>query len=58
MQSIGRYGAWKYSSMQEAVLDGKTAAENLLKETQKTIAPSKIQVVPESNRKEIIHDIQ
>ncbi len=27
--SIGRYGAWKYSSMQEAVLDGKTMAEQL-----------------------------
>lgn len=28
--SIGRYGAWKYSSMQEAVLDGKQAIEKLL----------------------------
>lgn len=27
--SIGRYGAWKYSSMQEAVLDGKTMAETI-----------------------------
>lgn len=27
--SIGRYGAWKYSSMQEAVLDGKHIAEQL-----------------------------
>jgi len=27
--SIGRYGAWKYSSMQEAVLDGKQAAEEV-----------------------------
>ncbi len=28
--SIGRYGAWKYSSMQEAVLDGKKIAEELV----------------------------
>ncbi len=28
--SIGRYGEWKYSSMQEAFLDGKTAAKNIL----------------------------
>ena len=27
--SIGRYGEWKYSSMQEAVLDGKKIAETL-----------------------------
>ena len=28
--SIGRYGHWKYSSMQEAVLDGKKVVEKLL----------------------------
>jgi protoporphyrinogen oxidase len=28
--STGRYGGWKYASMQEAVLDGKTAAQQLL----------------------------
>jgi len=27
--SIGRYGAWKYSFMEEAILDGKKAAEAL-----------------------------
>lgn len=27
---VGRYGAWKYSSMQEAVLDGKQIADRLL----------------------------
>jgi protoporphyrinogen oxidase len=27
--SIGRYGAWKYSSMQEAILDGKKMAETI-----------------------------
>ena len=30
--SIGRYGAWKYSSMQDAVLDGKACAAQLLKQ--------------------------
>ncbi len=30
IHSIGRYGAWKYASMQESVLDGKTMAEELL----------------------------
>lgn len=29
VHSIGRYGAWKYSSMQEAVLDGKAVAEKV-----------------------------
>lgn len=29
IHSIGRYGGWKYSSMQEAVLDGKKIAETL-----------------------------
>lgn len=28
--SIGRYGAWKYSFMEEAVLDGKKAAERIV----------------------------
>ena len=30
VHSIGRYGAWKYSSMQEAVMDGKAMAEKLI----------------------------
>lgn len=29
IHSVGRYGQWKYSSMQEAVLDGKTIAQTL-----------------------------
>ncbi|MFC1520793.1 protoporphyrinogen/coproporphyrinogen oxidase [Elusimicrobiota bacterium] len=29
--SIGRYGAWKYSFMEEALLEGKQAAETILK---------------------------
>ena len=31
VSSIGRYGAWKYSFMEEAILDGKSCAEKLLK---------------------------
>ncbi|MBV9079687.1 MAG: FAD-dependent oxidoreductase [Elusimicrobia bacterium] len=30
IQSIGRYGAWKYSFMEEAILDGKAAAERIV----------------------------
>lgn len=30
VHSIGRYGAWKYASMQEGLLEGKTTAEQLL----------------------------
>ena len=30
IQSIGRYGGWKYSFMEEAILDGKKAAEKIL----------------------------
>ncbi len=30
IQTIGRYGAWKYSFMEEAILDGKKAAEKIL----------------------------
>jgi protoporphyrinogen oxidase len=29
ISSIGRYGGWKYSFMEEAILDGKKEAENL-----------------------------
>lgn len=40
--SIGRYGEWKYSSMQEAVLDGKKIAERLI-------------VVPAKLDREVLH---
>jgi len=29
IQSVGRYGGWKYSFMEEAILDGKRAAEKI-----------------------------
>jgi protoporphyrinogen oxidase len=34
--SVGRYGAWKYASMQEAVLDGKEVAHHILKNSIET----------------------
>lgn len=30
IHSVGRYGAWKYASMQEGVLDGKAIAEKVI----------------------------
>jgi protoporphyrinogen oxidase len=39
--SIGRYGAWKYSSMQEAVLDGKTMAEKVTGKDHDTVQKQK-----------------
>ncbi|MBT4855802.1 NAD(P)-binding protein [bacterium] len=32
--SIGRYGGWKYSSMQESILDGQKVAQQILSEQQ------------------------
>ena len=29
IESIGRYGAWKYSFMEEAILDGRQCAKRL-----------------------------
>ena len=39
--SIGRYGAWKYSSMQESVLDGKETGENLIGTNLPAYVPAK-----------------
>lgn len=35
IHSIGRYGAWKYASMQESLLDGKELADQLVREKDK-----------------------
>lgn len=40
IHSIGRYGAWKYSSMQEAVLEGKQIAQQL------TVMPARTEQLP------------
>lgn len=49
VHSVGRYGAWKYASMQEGVLDGKEIAEKLISESnerkpkiQRTIKKEKV----------------
>ncbi len=39
--SIGRYGAWKYASMQEAVLDGKQIAHEMLQQLDMMLPPLK-----------------
>lgn len=35
INSIGRYGAWKYSFMEESILEGKQAAQEAVKKLQK-----------------------
>ncbi|MBI4052108.1 MAG: FAD-dependent oxidoreductase [Elusimicrobia bacterium] len=42
VESIGRYGAWKYSFMEEAILDGKRCAQKIL-----GVAPKSSQKLPE-----------
>lgn len=37
VDSIGRYGGWKYSFMEETILDGKRCAERLLGRERKTV---------------------
>lgn len=49
--SIGRYGAWKYASMQEAVLDGKEIAQTIYNHFAQKIKPI---VHSPSNQKSVI----
>ena len=53
IHSIGRYGAWKYSSMQEAVLDGKAMAEKVQGEVHGAVQEQK----SIGNRRSRIHRI-
>jgi protoporphyrinogen oxidase len=46
--SIGRYGAWKYASMQEAILDGKHIAETI------TILPAKPEYYDQRQKKDTV----
>lgn len=50
INAIGRYGAWKYSSMQEAVLEGKLMAESVMQTSPTTLGfvqkPSLVQGRP------------
>lgn len=39
--SVGRYGAWKYASMQEAVLDGKQIAHDIIEQLALMLPPIK-----------------
>jgi len=47
VHSIGRYGEWKYSSMQEAILDGQKIVAELLQQKSKFI-PAKEYVDPQN----------
>ncbi len=40
IQSIGRYGGWKYSFMEEAIMDGKKAAEKISASSPASVSPS------------------
>ena len=46
LYSVGRYGAWKYSSMQEAVLDGRETAQEIVNQVSKKAPLS----LPESKK--------
>ena len=50
--SVGRYGAWKYSSMQEAVLDGRDTAHTIMQHITKKVP---IEVLSHS-KKEISYE--
>lgn len=57
IHSIGRYGAWKYSSMQDAVLDGKKiAATVLVMPAHQTDYSSSITIRHKSARSAHTHD--
>lgn len=43
--SVGRYGAWKYASMQEGVLDGKNIAEQIITLSSKAINKKESEMV-------------
>lgn len=50
--SIGRFGAWKYSSMQEALLDGKVTAQEVLVIANRRAVPKVTSVVSYTPQKE------
>lgn len=58
--SIGRYGSWKYSSMQDAILDGKKVVEEILSEKIKLIPAKKIEseILPRQIKIEKIKELQ
>ncbi len=60
VHSVGRYGQWKYASMQEAIMDGKKIAETMIITPAQKIYPSiqriPKQPVPPVSKKEIVHE--
>lgn len=48
VHSVGRYGAWKYASMQEGILDGKEVAQEILKQ-QPLHHPSTLNLFTQAN---------
>lgn len=58
VHSVGRYGAWKYSSMQEAVLDGKSIAEALIIKPASRLYESALpnQIIPNTKIKEQLNE--
>jgi len=52
IHSIGRYGAWKYSSMQEAVLDGKSIADMLTMVGSYSLIREKNYIIPITQKRE------
>jgi len=55
--SIGRYGSWRYASMQEAVLDGKKVAEKIILQPAQQIISKRSRIKP-LRRKEREKEIQ
>lgn len=43
LYSIGRYGAWKYSSMHDAITDGQVMAAQLLSQIANTFKPAQLE---------------
>jgi len=50
--SIGRYGQWKYSSMQEAILEGKETAEKLIFDQNQTYHHTVVHQQTKTSKKE------
>ncbi|MFH0898727.1 MAG: FAD-dependent oxidoreductase [bacterium] len=53
IHSIGRFGAWKYSSMQEAILEGKDVATKILSLLKHTISNNIVPAITASHEKQI-----
>lgn len=54
VHSIGRYGEWKYSSMQEAVLDGKKVVDQILFKPAKLVKEEKYQHQAKQTKEKVL----